>query len=391
MLARHEQEQQELDRLAPYASRARDAQRPHPESEHDYRSAYQRDRDRVVHSTAFRRLEYKTQVFVNHEGDHYRTRLTHTLEVAQISRTIARAMRLNEDLVEAIALAHDLGHGPFGHACEDELAAMMSDCGGFNHNRQGLRTVDLLEHRAGRLPGLNLTNDVREGFLKHDASVGIAGIPSAANVHLEAQVVAHADHIAYNSHDADDGMESGLIGPEELARNSRLWAGCLEKVGRQFPELTGEDRRRVAVRRLIGEMVRDTIETSEAAIREAGVEGPADARRHPERLVGFSPAMATRVRELELFLHDNLYRHHRINRMMAKSRRFVRMLFEAFVGEGHELLNPRWLQFMEQQQQEHGLTAEVARKRIVCDYLAGMTDRYAHEMMRRLFTPVERM
>jgi len=374
-------EENELVLLAPYATKSRYSRgRVYPEAEHAYRTAFQRDRDRIVHTTAFRRLEYKTQVFVNYEGDHYRTRLTHTIETAQIGRTIARSLMLNEDLTEAIALAHDLGHTPFGHAGEMALHDLMREHGGFNHNAQSLRLVEQLEQRYPDFPGLNLTWEVREGIIKHtteyDASEA-AGYDPQSRASLEAQAVNAADEIAYNAHDLDDGLRSGLIEPRELA-GLRLWEEVCEHIGAS-PYLFSEMDRRRAIRELINLEVTDLVNTADAALAAWGIDSCDAARRHPVNLVGFSPEMTAKNRELRLFLQTHLYRHFRVMRMAVKAQRLVSELFRAYLEEPSQL--PRHMQ---------QLLGERDPYRVVCDYIAGMTDRFALEEHRKLFDPEER-
>jgi dGTPase len=372
------------DGLASFASRAGTSRgRVHDEREHAYRAPYQRDRDRIVHSTAFRRLEYKTQVFVNHEGDHYRTRLTHTLEVAQIARTIARALGLNEDLAEAVALAHDLGHTPFGHSGEEALAELMREHGSFEHNLHGLRVVDRLEKRYDAFDGLNLTYEVREAFVRHMTAYDSPSdppeeFPADAQVHLEGQAVCAADAIAYNSHDLDDGLLSGLISESDL-EGLALWRAAEEAVaasGEDHPKL----RRRAIVRQLINRQVTELIENSRRMIAEAGVESLEDVRSGDRWLVGNGSELEDEKREFQEFLHDRLYRHYRVMQTANKAKKFVRSLFEEFLAHVEDLPDD----FREQVDSE-GL------HRVVCDYIAGMTDRYAQDTYQKLFYPYERM
>ncbi|MBZ0094085.1 MAG: deoxyguanosinetriphosphate triphosphohydrolase [Sulfuricella sp.] len=343
------------------------------------RSEFQRDRDRIIHSTAFRRLEYKTQVFVNHEGDLFRTRLTHSLEVAQIGRTIARNLRLDEDLVEAIALAHDLGHTPFGHAGQDELNGCMKDYGGFEHNLQSLRVVDMLEERYAEFDGLNLTFETREGILKHCSPQNAATLSEvgARFLHdkrpsLEAQVANLADEIAYNNHDVDDGLRSGLITLEQLAEVS-LFARHLKTVRDLYPDLA--DRRLIheTVRRMINTLTLDLISQSTQNITAAAPGSIDDVREAPP-LIAFSPSIREEQQELKRFLRAQLYRHFQVMRMSSKARRIIRELFQAFLDDAR-LLPP---QYQEKAQQD--------KPRAIADYIAGMTDRYAIREYRRLFT-----
>ncbi len=391
---RRDLELQEERTLAPYAVKARDSRRRlHPEAEHPYRTCFQRDRDRIIHSTAFRRLEYKTQVFVIHEGDYYRTRLTHTLEVAQIAGTIARALRLNGDLVQTIALAHDLGHGPFGHSGEDALTALMKGHGGFNHNLQALRIVDLLEDRYVDFPGLNLTWEVREGLNKHRvclASGPWCGFlkpqplgPSAQspprNLSCEAQVVDISDEIAYDNHDLDDGLTSGLIDEESLNRIP-LWKRVSREVRRRHPAIDPKRRRYQIIRRLIDLEVTDLLQESARRIRERRIRQPADAQRLDEPVIAFSGSMKRLRTPLKGFLQRELYHHHRVVRMADKAQRFLTALFEVY------LRNPQQLPHTTRQRLKKEDT-----HRVVCDYIAGMTDRYALAEYKKLFHPFETM
>ncbi|TXT23641.1 MAG: dGTPase [Gallionellaceae bacterium] len=353
-----------------------------PENAPFARSEFQRDRDRIIHSTAFRRLEYKTQVFVNHEGDLFRTRLTHSMEVAQIARSIARYLRLNEDLVEAIALAHDLGHTPFGHAGQDALNACMKGHGGFEHNLQSLRVVDVLEERYAAFDGLNLCFETREGILKHcspecAASLGAVGerFLKKQRPSLEAQIANLADEIAYNNHDVDDGLRSGLIKLEQIA-SVRLIAGHLDAVRLAYPGLGERRLIHETIRRMIGTLATDLIQQTEKNIRECGAMNLDDVRASPP-LVAFSPEVREQSRELKTFLHTHLYRHYHVMRMNTKAHRIIADLFHAFV-EDRRLLPP---QFQRQ--------AETDTARAVSDYIAGMTDRYAIREHRRIFAVEE--
>ncbi|WP_457631050.1 deoxyguanosinetriphosphate triphosphohydrolase [Oceanithermus sp.] len=367
--------------LAPYAMRASATRgREFPEPESAYRTPFQKDRDRVLHTTAFRRLEYKTQVFVNYEGDYYRTRLTHTLEVAQVARSLARALGLNEDLAEVIAMAHDLGHPPFGHAGEQVLAGLMEDHGGFDHNRQSLRIVTWLERRYPGFRGLNLTWEVREGIVKHET---VYDVPSAGEYEpelrptLEAQVVNLADEIAYNAHDLDDGLRSGLLTPAQLT-GVELLAALAGELEIDLARL-GEFERRVLIRELLGWMITDVVAATDRALREAGVASLDDVRRHPAPLARYSAEGARRVAELRNFLYRNLYKHYHIVRQVAKARHVLERLFAAYT-EMPEMLPPG----VQEATREEGLF------RAVCDYMAGMTDRYALDEYARLFDPYER-
>ena len=360
--------------------------RAYPEDKPAYRSAFQRDRDRIIHSGAFRRLEYKTQVFVNHEGDMFRTRLTHSIEVAQISRTIARALGLNEDLVEAIALAHDLGHTPFGHAGQDALNTCMREHGGFEHNLQSLRVVDLLEERYASFPGLNLTYETREGILKHCSRtnarrLGALGerFLTGGQPSLEAQVANLADEIAYNNHDVDDGLRAGLLDIETLT-SVEFFREQHEAVRARWPALTGRRVVHETIRAMINRQATDLLETSRAAIDAAGPRSVDDVRGHRSGLVRFSPAMLEQHRELKQLLRRRLYRHYRVFRMSMKAQRIVKDLFDVFFD------TPRALPHDTQRRIEEQGGGESERARLVADYVAGMTDRFAIAEYGRLFT-----
>jgi dGTPase len=382
MLSRREFEAREERELAPYAAKSAQSRgRAHAEPEHAYRTAYQRDRDRVVHSTAFRRLEYKTQVFLTHEGDFFRTRLTHTLEVAQIARTLARALNLNEDLTEAVALAHDLGHTPFGHSGEEALRELMRDHGGFEHNHHGLRIVDKLEHPYPQFRGLNLTYEVRECIDKHATSYDKPHSTQfdAGNPPLEGQVVEMADAIAYDSHDLDDAIAMGVVSPTEL-HDLAIFRQAASDFATTLADLTEDQRIRRIAKLLIDLMVTDTIGTSERAIREAGVTNVDAVRAAPVRLVRLSEGLQPKVKQLEVFLMERVYRHYRVARMMTKSKRFITKIYEAYQANCDQLPPT----YYERAKQE-GL--EIA----ICDYIAGMTDRYAQDEYQRLYEPFERV
>ena len=386
----------DIPRLAVLAAYAADAEhsrgRRHPEPKPAYRSEYQRDRDRIVHSTAFRRLVYKTQVFVNHEGDLYRTRLTHSLEVAQIARTIAHALNLNEDLSEAICLAHDLGHTPFGHAGQDALNECMMDFGGFEHNLQSLRVVDELEEHYADFDGLNLTFECREGILKHCSynnalQLGDVGerFINRQQPGLEAQLANFADEIAYNNHDVEDGIRAGLITVEQLLGVS-LFSGFHAEVSARYPKLGGRRLVYEIVRRMINHLVTDLIDSSKARLQSSGVRSIADVRVNPGPLVGFSETTSESNRELKMFLRESLYKHYKVRRMTSKARRIVRELFGAFFNDPG---------LMPEDHQETGkrleaLRGPAGRARAVADYIAGMTDRYAILEHSRLFDASER-
>jgi len=363
-------------RLAPYACRSQDSKgRAYPEDEPGYRTPFQRDRDRILHTTAFRRLEYKTQVFLNTEGDYYRTRLTHTLEVAQIGRTVARALGANEDLVETICLAHDLGHSAFGHSGETTLARLMKDYGGFDHNKQTLRIVTVLERRYPDFPGLNLTWEVREGIVKHESEYDIADASDydpELRGNLEAQICNAADELAYTAHDLDDGLRSGMITPEMLA-GITLWEILIESVGARPYPLDDLTRHRM-IRRLIGLEVDDLVQATYQRLRESGVRSAQELQRLPYHVIGFSEDMHRRNRQLKDFLYNHLYRHHRVLRMQMKAERILTDLFNAYRADPG-ILPPHVYQRIE----EFGL------ERTICDYVAGMTDRFALEEHQKLF------
>jgi dGTPase len=368
--------------LAPYAahssaSRGRLFDEPAPGS----RSQFQRDRDRIIHSTAFRRLEYKTQVFLNHEGDLFRTRLTHSIEVAQIGRTLARSLRLNEDLVEATALAHDLGHTPFGHVGQDVLNDCMKDYGGFEHNLQSLRVVDTLEEHYGAFDGLNLTFETREGILKHCSlanarQLGELGqrFLERSQPSLEAQLTNLADEIAYNNHDIDDGLRSGLLSMAQMD-DVDLFARHRREVEAEYPGLAGRRTLYETIRRMITAMTADLVATSAELLAEAAPAHIDDVRAAPP-LIRFSAQMRAETTALKRFLHANLYRHYQVNRMRVKASRVIRDLFDAFMAEP-VLLPPDY-------QQAGGDVTKQARK--IADYIAGMTDRYAIREHRRIFS-----
>ena len=368
--------------LAPYAAHSSQSRgRRHAEEAPGSRSEFQRDRDRIIHSTAFRRLEYKTQVFLNHEGDLFRTRLTHSLEVAQVGRSLARNLRLNEDLVETISLAHDLGHTPFGHVGQDVLNECMKDHGGFEHNLQSLRVVDELEEHYGAYNGLNLMFETREGILKH-CSLNNAKLLGPVALRfidrtqpsLEAQLTNLADEIAYNSHDIDDGLRSGLITIDQLEQVeffARLW----RDVQQTFPGLSGRRAIYETLRRLITALADDLIVTSSALIADAAPKSLDEVRAAPP-LIRFSDPMRKDATELKRFLRENLYRHYKVNRMRVKASRIVRELYAAFMAEP-VLLPPDY-------QDKSGDVGKQARK--IADYIAGMTDRYAIREHRRLFS-----
>jgi dGTPase len=342
------------------------------------RGEFQRDRDRIVHSTAFRRLEYKTQVFVNHEGDHFRTRLTHSLEVAQIGRTIARMLNFNEELTEAVSLAHDLGHTPFGHAGQDALNACMKDHGGFEHNLQSLRVVDQLEQRYAEFDGLNLCFETREGILKHCSLANARELGELGQrfidkrqPSLEAQVANLADEIAYNNHDVDDGLRSGLLSEEGLME-SRLFARHHDEVMAKYPQLNGRRKVHEIIRRMINILIIDLVTTTRANLAQAGVQSLEEVRSAPP-LVGLSDEIREQQHELKHYLRVNLYQHYQVMRMTSKAARIIQSLFDAFLAEPR-LLSP-----------EHQENVQRGGARAISDYIAGMTDRYAMREYRRIF------
>lgn len=367
-----------MPELAPYAAASANSRgRRHAEDRPSRRSEFQRDRDRIIHSTAFRRLEYKTQVFVNHEGDLFRTRLTHSLEVAQIARGIARALSLNEDLAEAVSLAHDLGHTPFGHAGQDALNECMGEHGGFEHNLQSLRIVDLLEERYAAFDGLNLCFETREGIIKHCSLenaklLGDVGerILQRTQPTLEAQICNLADEIAYNNHDIDDGLRSGLITLEQLDEVG-LFARHVADVRSRYPALAGRRLIHETIRRMINALVCDLIDTSAARIAEHAPQNLDDVRRAPA-LIGFSDELREAQREMKRFLRARLYQHYQVVRMTSKAQRIVKDLFASFVSDPR-LLPP------------HYQRSDGSQARAVADYIAGMTDRYAMREHRRLY------
>jgi dGTPase len=379
--------------LAPYAARDEHSRgRRYPEPKPEYRTEYQRDRDRIIHSNAFRRLVYKTQVFVNHEGDLYRTRVTHSIEVAQIARSVARALGVNEALTEAICLAHDLGHTPFGHAGQDALNECMRPYGGFEHNLQSLRVVDELEERYAEFPGLNLTFECREGILKHCSArvareLGDLGerFLKRTQPGLEAQIANVADEIAYNNHDVDDGIRAQLVSLDEL-RETRLFRRQLDVVTAKYPELGERRLVHEVIRRMINHIVVDLIRTSQALLETAHPVSIEEVRSQPKPLIALSDGVREEHGELMRFLRERLYRHYKVLRMTAKARRVLQELFEAFLAD---------IQLMPPEHREAAARGETAqgaagRARAVADYIAGMTDRYAILEHRRLFDPAER-
>lgn len=374
-------EQIEAETLAPYALHSHSSRgRRHHEHEPTYRTAFQRDRDRIIHAAAFRRLEYKTQVFVNDEGDYYRTRLTHTLEVAQIGRTIARALAVNEDLVEAICLAHDLGHPPFGHSGESVLNRLTQEHGGFNHNHQSYRIVTHLEQRYPGWPGLNLTYETLDGIAKHETEYDIsqyAGLDEATRGSLEAQIANISDELAYNAHDLDDGLLSGLIIPDQL-KSLEIWQMLCDQLhwsGSRLDEIT----RHLFIRELIGIQVGDVLEQTMKNLTDLNPKSPEDVQVCPANVVTHSDHFVRMNHALKRFLYENMYYHFRVIRMQKRAEQFIHQMFESFIAE------PRQLPLEYQAQLANG---DIYR--VVADYIASMTDRSALLEYRRLFDPLAR-
>ncbi len=378
-LRREDLEKIEAETLAPYAlTSSRSKGRVHAEKESDTRPAFERDRDRIIHTTAFRRLEYKTQVFVNYEGDHYRTRLTHTLEVAQLGRSIARQLGGNQDLTESICLAHDFGHPPFGHAGEHILNQLMSDYGGFNHNTQSYRIVTELEQNYPNFKGLNLTYETREGMIKHetDYDKSDAGeFEPEKRASLEAQIANFADEIAYNTHDLEDGLRAGLFSPYDL-EHLAIWQDLRDEIkwknGRSYTEVT----RHELIRELIGMSVNNVLGKTAVTLQENQIDTPEKVQLHHQNIVGYTADFAPKVKALKKFLFERMYRHYRLVRMQTKAERFISDLFTAYMKE------PMMLPHTTQER----LTA-VSRPRVITDYIAGMTDRYALNEWQKLFDP----
>jgi dGTPase len=364
--------------LAPYGIRSKDTKgRAYPEGERDYRTSFQRDRDRILHTTAFRRLEYKTQVFIVTEGDYYRTRLTHTLEVAQIGRTIARALGANEDLVESICLSHDLGHPPFGHAGEGILKKLMKDHSGFDHNKQSYRIVTELEKRYSDFPGLNLTWEVREGIVKHETEYDISDATDydpEKRGHLEAQIANGADELAYTAHDLDDGLRSGMLHPAQLT-GIDLWDELIDHVGLDGTELYELSRHQI-IRRLIGMEVSDLIHNTNSNLERHSISSVDELQLLNENVVSFSASISGKNRQMKDFLYANLYRHPRVVRMKIKAENCLSDIFNAYT---------KWPTILPRSIQKRATEGDFYRT--ICDYLAGMTDRYALQEHRKLFDP----
>lgn len=368
--------------LAQYAARSSKTRgREYPEKSHAYRTEYQRDRERIIHSRAFRRLEYKTQVFINHEGDHYRTRLTHTIEVAQIARAVSRALRLNEDLAESIALAHDLGHTPFGHVGEKELDRLLKDHGGFEHNRQSLRVVEVLEKRYSDFDGLNLTWETREGIIKHSGTYDrpeTSGFRPEEQPSLEAQIIDIADEIAYNNHDLDDGIASGLLDYEGVIQ-LEIWERAKELYGRPLPDSRKSAAREI-IRTIINLLVTDLINSTVKNINDRNINSYEDVKKASAKLAGFSSEVGKANNDLKKFLRKNMYQHYRVTRMSLKSQKVINELFHTYT-EHPDTLPERYNGQVEQQ----GII------RTVTDFIAGMTDRFALEEYRKLTDPFIRV
>ncbi len=376
-------ERMENEFLAPYAAKSVLTNgRKYKEFPHPYRTEYQRDRDRIIHCKAFRRLEYKTQVFVNHEGDHYRTRLTHTIEVAQIARSIARALRLNEDLAEALALAHDLGHTPFGHTGEKVLDEMLKDKGGFEHNRQSLRIVEILEERYEMFPGLNLTWETREGIIKHSSMdfPETAAYSPAEHPSLEAQIIDFADEIAYNNHDLDDGLTSGLLDMKNIKKMA-IWEMAVKSIGgkKNIPENNRSMINKI-IRSIINILVTDLIDTVIGNLDRFSIKGYRDVRSSPELIAGFSPAVKEANLELKNMLNIKLYRHYKVVRMGIKTQKVMRELFNIYIEFPNALPEDHYKRI-----KTDGL------KQTISDYIAGMTDRFALEEHQKLTEPMIRV
>ena len=381
IITREQRILQEDETLAPYAVRSSQSKgRKFTEPEDAYRTPYQRDHDRIIHTTAFRRLEYKTQVFVNYEGDYYRTRLTHSLEVAQIGKSLAQALGLNADLTEGICLVHDLGHSPFGHAGEHVLNRLMEDHGGFNHNQQTYRIVTELEDRYPNWIGLNLTYEMLEGIVKHETrydSNSIAGFDPALRGSLEAQLANMADEMAYNAHDLDDGLRSGLLTHEQIAHLD-IWKFVRESIGWDGQKYDDMVRYRM-IRRLIGLSIDDVVVNTTTRIEAAGIKAIEDVQRQPDNLASYSADFGKMADQLKDFLFEELYNHYRVVRMSFKAQQFIEQLFEAYTKR------PRQLPPNVQERAK-----DIGLHRAAADYIAGMTDRFALQEWQRLFDPFTR-
>ncbi len=377
-------EEWEKAHLVPYASLSKNTKgRRHKEEEDETRTSFQRDRDRIIHASAFRRLEYKTQVFVYHEGDYFRNRLTHTIEVSQIARTIARALGVNEDLTEAVALAHDLGHSPFGHSGEKTLNEFLHDVGGFNHNIHSLKIVDELEKKYPKFNGLNLTFEVREGIAKHTTDYDHVG-PSEFSDHefpsIEGQIVDIADEIAYNSHDIDDGLASKMLNVNDLM-TVQLWEEIYSEIKSKYPNEDSKVHRLVSVSKLIGKQVRDVIKETHRNIEKFNIKTVDDARDAQNKVTLFGAEMQKMNEELKKFLMEKLYLHYRVVRMSVKAKRILEDLFNTYLNIPQQLPPTVYDSFIKSGQD----------KRIISDYLAGMTDKFAIDEHNKLFDPYERV
>lgn len=373
--------------LSSCAMHSKDSKRrKYEEPEHAYRSIYQRDRDRIVHSAAFRKLEYKTQVFVIFEGDYYRTRLTHTLEVAQIARTIGRNLALNEDLIEAIALAHDLGHAPFGHAGEEALRELMKDYGGFNHNLNSYRIVTELEKRYHKFDGLNLTFEVREGIIKHkteyDIPVQVAEFKENIQPTLEAQVVDIADEIAYDNHDLDDGLTANLIKEEDFKKVT-LWKNAYDKIKKEYTKDNIDMLKYHLIRELINQQVDDLLKESYNKIKKFNLKSSADAKKLKDRVISFSPKMHKEKKEVKDFLLKNFYHNVRVVRMTSKAKRFIKALFDTYRENPKQLPANVFARMQNKSKRD--------KYQVICDYIAGETDRFVLDEYKRLFNPYEKV
>lgn len=380
-VTREQLEQHEGNMLAPYAMLSKNSRgRIHHDHEPAYRTAFQRDRDRIIHSEAFRKLEYKTQVFVNDYGDYYRTRLTHTLEVAQIGRTLARALGVNEDLTETICLAHDLGHPPFGHSGEGILNKLMSDYGGFNHNHQSYRVVTELERRYPHWVGLNLTYETLEGIAKHETEYDVSKVTDFdpdTRGGIETQIADVSDELAYNAHDLDDGLQSGLIKPEQL-KGLEIWQVLCERLNWSGHTLTGIERHQF-IRELVGILVGDVLQTTMGRIKELQIDSSEAVQNLPNNIVGYSEEQKSKNRALKDFLYENMYYHYRVVRMKERAEHFIGSLFEAYVKNPRQL--PNDYQARIEKQRAH---------RVIADYIASMTDRSALLEYRQRFDPMMR-
>lgn len=378
-LDRAQLEVAEKEVLAPYATLSSHSKgRKYPEAEPRYRTAFQRDRDRIIHAAAFRRLEYKTQVFVNDEGDYYRTRLTHTLEVAQLGRTIARALRANEELVEATCLAHDLGHPPFGHAGEDKLNELMQEHGGFNHNHQSYRVITQLERRYAEFPGLNLTYETLYGIAKHETNYDldkVAGLDPSMRGSIEAQIANFVDELAYNAHDLDDGLQAGLINPDAL-NELEVWRTLCDRLQWQGGALD-EVTRHTFIRELVGMMVDDALNTTSQRLLALNPQSSEDIQMHSENVVAFSPQIYTMSKALKAYLYEHMYYSFRVVRMKKRAERFIEEIFTTLVDDARQLPD-EWQALIEQR----------GKHRVIADYIASMTDRSALLEYQHLFDPL---